>query len=415
LKFLSIIILAFFSYTIYAQNGDLHYNLLDKAYKDINASSQVNYLINEFENYTFFYPNAVQEDEVLFRLSHLYDLKNNTAQQLNTLIKLNILHGNSPLIKQSLELIDSISTFIPELNLTDHNQETIRQLSNVPFKKDYRLAYLEYLSFLYSAEIKKIDGFLILEMDQYKKLFFSEKKDMDAVFFWQADVYKRQGNYQAALLNFSMVYNLYKQSKFIPQTMLELARINTKHLKNIDQARDYLIELINQSPDPDLTGNAQFELAKLFEDHYKDQQEALTNYKLHISAFPNNENYVAALQKIAVIAGQMGDYNEVLRSYMLIVEDNRDEISVSAALKNIIKLYPEKLVDHELVAKTMILYATKFPKSDEAPKNLLLAGKLYLEKLLNKVKAQEIFELMRDKYPQSNYTKEAESLLNKSK
>ena len=397
---------------IHAQNkADLHYKLLDTAYKELGPNTQTDYLIYELEYFTFVFPNSAQEDEILFRLSNLYGLKNDSAQQLKTLIKLNILHGYSPFISRSVEVIDSLITFIPGLELTDHNEGTIRQLSIIPYQKVYRLAYLKYLSFLYSAKIKKIDGLLLLEITHYKKLFFSEHKDMDAVVFWQAEVFNREKNYPAAILNFNKICKLYGQSQFVPHALLELARLNRDYLKDFDQAGDYLIELINQYPDTKLPGDAQFELAELYEIHYKDSEEALTNYKLHINAFPKNKNHSAALLRISFISEQKGDYQEALNRYMQIIEDNGDANSVHTAFKNIIRLYMEKFDNFKLTIKTMVLYAQTFPKSDEAAKNLFSAGRLYLEKFQDADKAQKVFDLIHSQYPKSKYAKEVEKLL----
>ncbi len=415
MKFLISITLAFYSCSaLIAQNReDLHYNLLDSIYKNINSETQLDYIILELENYTLIYPNSVQEDEILFRLSHLYGLKTNKAQQLKTLIKLNILHADSPLIKRSVEIVDSLVTFTPQLNLTEFNENTIRQLSNLSNQGSYRLAYLEFLSFLYSAKIDVINNSLLLEINHYKILFFSENKDMDAVLFWQAEIYKRGKNYPAAILNFNKVCDLYKQSSFVPHAILELARLNTSYLKDIDRARDHLIELINQYPNTKVTGDAQFELAKLYEIHYKDKQEALTNYKLQVSAFPDNENHFSALVRIAFISEQLGDYTEALNSNMRIVENNGDDKSISTAFKNIIRLHLEKVVDYNMAAKTMLLYSQTFPKRDDAAKNLLLAGKLYLEKSGKNKDAQKVFAIIMKQYPHSKEAKEAKKLLKK--
>jgi len=413
LKFIFTSILVCLSCLIlFAQNSaDQHYNLLDEAYKKLTPVSKIDYLITELENFVLIYPNSAQQDEILFRLSNLYQIKKDNTRHLKTLIKLNILHGNSPLVKRSGEIIDSLVTFIPELNLTDYNDEAIRQISNLPFQKDYRLAYLEYLSFLYSAEIKKLDPLLLLEIDQYKKLFARENKDMDAVIFWQANIHKREKNYPAAIFNFNKLYSLYKQSQFVPRSLFELARLNRDYLKNINQARDYLIELINQYPENKVTGDAQFELAQLYEIHYKDHEEALTNYKLQVSAFPKNRNHSLALLRIAYFSEQKEDYEEAVNAFKQIVEDNGDENSISTAFNNLIRIQLELLKDYNLAANTMVLFAQTFPKSEDAPAKLLSAGKLYREKLEDEAKAKEIFGLIIAQYPQSKSATKAEEIL----
>ncbi len=414
MKLFFVTLIAFLlSSPLYAQSiEDPHYSLLDKAYKNLSSKTQAEYLITEFENFLFIYPNSPQEDEILLRLSSLY-AKNDDAQQLKNLIKLNILHGKSPLLKRSSELIDSLITFVPELILTDQKEKAFHQLNNIPFQENYRQAYINYLSFLYSLDLDKMHTMVFDEIDQYIKLFLTENRDMDAVLFWKAQIYKKRKNISAAILNYNKVCNLYEQSEFVPQAMLELALINKDHLKNFDKARDDLFELINQFPEADITGNAQFELAKLYGNHYKDQEEALTNYKLLVSAFPNNKNYFSALIKMAHIQEQQGLYKESINSFMKIVEDNGDNNSNSIALKNIIRLFLTKLNDQGLAAKTMILFAQTFPNSKETPQKLLSAANIYLNKLKENNRAKEVFNEIIVNYPQSKEAKEAESLLKK--
>ncbi|KAA3617490.1 MAG: hypothetical protein D8M58_02000 [Calditrichaeota bacterium] len=404
----------FFTSNIYAQNKvDLHYNILDEAFKELKQNSQIDYLIDEFENFVFIYPNSKQEDEILYRLSHLYSLKNQPSQQIIPLIKLNILHGNSPLRKRSIEIIDSLVTFSVDFTLSEQSEKTLQQLSNIPVQENYRLAYLDYLSFIYSLDYRKMDELFFGEISLYKKLFASFEEDMDAIIFWQANIYKVGKKHPAAIFNFDKVCKLYKKSRFVPQALLELAILNRDYLNNINQTRDYLLEIINQYPDAAKTGDAQYELAKLYDHNYKDTDEALKNYELHVSAFPNNPNYSSSLMRIAAIYEMKENYIESINSYKRIVEKNHNEEATFKALKIIIRLYEKKLNDNKLTAKTMILFAQTFPQNEESLGFLFSAGKLYLEKIEDKIKAKEVFEIIIAQFPESTEAKEAADILKK--
>ncbi len=273
------------------------------------------------------------------------------------------------------------------------------------------MAYLGYLSFLQSIHLSTIEAITLGEIEHYKNLFQKDAKDMDAVLFWQAQNYKRNQKYDAAILNFSKVCSLYNQSPFVPDAMLELARLSASYKKNKGKARDYLIELINQFPDSKLTGDAQFELAQLYEKVYKDRKEAFTNYNLQVNAFPKNKHHFTALLRMAAISEQDSNYNEAIIANMRIVEDEGDAASINKALKNIIRLSLEKTDDFRLAAKTMALFAHQFPENKDAPKYLYRAGKIYIEELKDFKKASEAFDLLTKTYPESDYIKKIKTLL----
>jgi TolA-binding protein len=394
--------------------ADTHYQLLDDAYKNISVTDSVDFIISEIESYALLYPNSKQEDELLFRLGKLYERENQHARQLTTLVKLILLHGESPIVTRSLQIMDSLIVFDPGLDLKEDEEEAIRQLGNHPSQKNYRMAYLGYLSFLQSIHLSTIEAITLQEIEHYKNLFLKDAKDMDAVLFWQAQIYKRNQKYDAAILTFSKVCSLYSQSPFVPEAMLELARLSASYKKNKGKARDYLIELINQFPASKLTGDAQFELAQLYEKVYKDRKEAFTNYNLQVNAFPKNKHHFTALLRMAAISEQDSNYNEAIIANMRIVEDEGDPASVNAALKNIIRLSLEKTYDFRLAAKTMALLAHQFPENTDAPKYLYRAGKLYIEELKDFKNASEAFDLLIKNYPQSVYIKKIKSLLNQA-
>ncbi len=115
--------------------AETHYQLLDDAYKNLSATDSIGFIISEIESYALLYPNSKQEDELLFRLGKLYERENQHARQLTTLIKLILLHGESPIVTRSLQIMDSLIVFDPGLDLTEKEEEAIRQLGNHPSQK----------------------------------------------------------------------------------------------------------------------------------------------------------------------------------------------------------------------------------------------------------------------------------------
>jgi len=385
-----------------AQNlSDAYYEILDSEFKNIDEKRPVEYLIKEFNEYILLNPNSPQEDEALYRLYLLNELRNNKPAQLFYLIKNSILHGDSPLRKKMGQIIDSLVSFTPALSLTEQNEQMLRQLNNMPSKNDYRLAYIDLISFLYSVEIKVIDPMAVKECDNYKLLFQNYTKDLDVVLFWQAKIYRRLKEYKASLIGFQKIYSIYPKSAYAPRALLEMTFLNIYNLANPQNAADQLIEMINQFPEAPETGNAQYELALLYDMHFKDEKEALTNYKLLVTAFPKNENVTKSLNRIAEISKKNGDFMEAVHSYRNIIEFNKKDAGVLNALKNLTQLYRQQLKDDESAAKTLVLTAQTFPENKTAASDLFEAAIIYREKLNNRKKEKEILDLIIAKYPDS--------------
>ena len=162
------------------------------------------------------------------------------------------------------------------------------------------------------------------------------------------------------------------------------------------------------------TGDAQFELAKIYHYSFKDLNEALTNYKMLAQAFPENKNFNSALMNAGKISEELGDYQDALNSYMMIVENNNVTDETMAALKNILRIQLEILKDYSQAAQVYLLMAQMFPTDQNAPKHLLQAAILYKEKINNPQKSKEILQILKTKYKDSSEAGEADKLMNQN-
>lgn len=398
----------------YSQTAaNIHYKLLDELYRGVDGKTKLSSLIEQYKEYIMLYPNSAQEDEALFNLSDLYQLNKNRAAQFYTLIKLSVLHPRSPLSINAIEAIDSLIVYDNSLQLTDENERAIKEIIKMTPAESHRLAHIELLSFLQYANIKIFEKFIVDEIIQYKIIYGKTPDNLDAVNFWQASAYNQNGNSSAALLYFKKVVDVYKNSEFAPKALFRIGKIYSAQ-KDQKRAADYYIELINQYPEASETGDAQFELAKIYHYSFKDLNEALTNYKMLAQAFPENKNFNSALMNAGKISEELGDYQDALNSYMMIVENNNVTDETMAALKNILRIQLEILKDYSQAAQVYLLMAQMFPTDQNAPKHLLQAAKLYKEKVNNTQKSKEILQILKTKYKDSSEAGEAVKLMNQN-
>lgn len=413
MKLYTTIVLLFFKSTFaLAQSAaDENYNIIDKQFRACDGKSSVDYLINEYNDYILLFPNSAQEDEALLSLSKLYRFNKNVPAQLFTLVKLGILHPNSPLRPVASQIADSLIIFNSALLLTNENEKALKERNNLPPESNYQLAYIKLLSFFHFAKIKTLDKPYIEELKRYRVLFNKNTNNMDAVNYWLACAYKREGKLNSAIISYQKVVHIYKDSKFVAPSLLDMSDILSEQNK-LEKATDCLIELINQFPDAAETGDAQFKLAQIYHYHFKDLNEALTNYKMLAQAFPDNKNFNTALTNAAKISEELGNYKDALNSYMMIVENNKIREETLISLKNIVRIQLNILKNYGQAAQAYLLMAQMFPDDKDAPENLLNAARLYKEHVKDSKRVNEIVQIILKKYKDSKAASDAEKLLN---
>lgn len=399
---------------LYGQNDANNvYKILDEAFiKQENNSDQKD-LIVEFENYLLFYPNSAHEDEALFRLAQLYELNDDVPHQLFTLIKLKFLHNNSPLSIETNLIIDSLVTYNISILSSDLNDHAIKELANISNTENHQQLYLDFLSYIHFSNIKSFYNFFIEEAAKYKKIYNQPGHSLDAIAYWQAETYKRIGNIELAIVHFKILISLYGTSEFASLAMFEMAKLNIQQKDKVEAAKN-LIEIITQFPESSITGDAQYLLAQLYEVQFKDLREAYTNYQMLVETFPENSYYIASLFKMGDLSIKFNNPDEAIRNYKRVVESTQKQQDILNAYEAILKVQLEILHDFEQAANTHILIAQTFPKAPEAPSHLLLAAKIFINKLNKESKSKELIEILSTQYKGSQEAIEANILLNKN-
>jgi TolA-binding protein len=391
--------------------SDQVYKLLDETITVLNPAVHSKTILDELNNYIQMYPDSPSEDEILYKIAHIHGINKEVPSQLVNLIKLLVLHADSPLKKSAANIIDSLITYNTELITNSESETAFRELPNLMKSTSYRQAYLKFLSFLFFSDIQMICNPLVKEIIIYRQLFKTEQKDFDAVTFWQAIAHEKMGAHDQAIYYLKIITVLYPDSRFVPASLLGIANIYTENKKNYEKASVILFNLINQYPEVAETGEAQFRLALLYDVYLKNETEALNNYKILVQSFPANENYMRALTRIAAINEKKMNYEEAINYYKLIIENGTEKDAIKAAFLKIATIQQSKLNQPVKAAQTFISMANTFTDDIEAAGYLLNAAKIYSSDAHNAEKFKEVLKIITEKYAGSKEAKEAQTLL----
>lgn len=413
--FFKILIVQCFCSVLLAQSpADKAYKILDETIGGLNPATNHLIIVREYNYFLLTYPNTSFEDEILYKIAEVYGIMKIPEGQLITLIKLKVLHNDSPFLQRSSHIIDSLVTYQTELLVTQDNENAFLQLNNLPKAATYRSAYIEFLSFIHYADIPLLYKFLLEDINNYRLIFKDEQKDLDALTSWKAITHKKRGNYDQALYYFKTIPTLFPESRFIPGSLLNIADIYNRYKNKKELASEYLFNLINQYPNLPESADAQFQLAQLFETHYKDLNEAFANYKILIHSFPDSKNYLPALLKISEIAEHLNNFEDVIEYNRLIIENSLNEKEVVGAFTKIASTQLEFLNQPLLAAQTYRSLVNVYPNNPRAAEYLLKSAKIYGKYPDQKEKSKKLLKIIIEQYRDTEIAEEAKAYLKRN-
>lgn len=396
-----------------AQKPVIDGDILDEAYLKFNAadSLQRNQLIRALNDALFLQPNNSNSPEVLYKIIKLYQKDGETAAALINSFKLIIVYGNSPYVADVRVRADSILSenlthdFVPE------KPALINSVFERPAQNNFRLAYLDFISFLHAVSIPALDNYALDEIEFYKRFFIDNaENDFDAVLSWQADICLRQKKHVLAWITLQQLTNHFPHSSFVATGYLRLAHLALDIFHNAAEAKAILLKLINQLPESEQTAEAQYLLAGIFDYNLKSPKEALDNYLVLIKAFPECSFRADAMLRAAQIYALKKEYDNALALYTQIVEDYDRAPQVAVALLRIIYLDTDIFKNFAQAASNHLLLTQLFPKRKDRRTHLLKSAKLYL-KIKKKKTANKIFHQIIKEYPHSQEAKTARKLI----
>ncbi len=392
---------------------DAYFEWLSFIYS-LNISQLNSVLLKEINLYNQIFKDSFKNNDALcFWQGCLYEKENKQYSALIKYIKIYFLHPKSKLIEQVRLRIKALLSSMKDLEFTQKKDQISKQIIiNYPLQ-NYQEAYFEWLSFIYSLNISRLNSVLLKEINLYNQIFKNSFKNNDALCFWQGCLYEKENNINMAAANYTKLLALYPESIFRSLALYKTAYFNYSKFGEYNKAIDGFLEVINSYSTSDSAGNAQFYLAELYETGLKNNDEALNNYRLLLEAFPDNPLCLKALKRIAKISYGKKQYEDAAAAYMQLFEKYPDDDFAPEALDKIETIYSVKFKDFERSASILKLYASHFKTHENAAEHLYRAAEIYAFKLDNISEAVSVCQQIIKGFKGSDYADKAEKLIKK--
>ncbi len=343
------------------------------------------------------YPGDSNEDETLLLLAHLHERLDKPLLRWHDLLRLIILHGNSPLALRARTLLDSIANYATEPYFSIRNNAGLDALFEAGPESDYRRAYIRYLDILVMLEISTLNNYALTACDTYLRHFTYSAPDADLVLYWRGLFHRRLNKNTAAVFDFRLLQTVFPESPLIPNALYQSALTIRK--SNPQQAKHWLIELLNQYPDHELSDDAQFSFAEI---EFRNGQvnNALNGYRMVLKLFPQSDYCPRALYRLGRLNEDQGKFMQAVQNYRQILLYSAPDSLLKKMFTHWLKLAQAKLRDPAMEAEVRLAYVQRLPNAADAAEHLYRAGNIY-DKLNKKNQARLIYNRILDDYPAS--------------
>jgi TolA-binding protein len=370
-------------------------------------SDVVNYLVEEHSRFLEMYWESPHCDEILFMLGNLFEDEEQYAQAFMAYLKIKFLYPNSDRRNDAISNLNQIvhnkdeKTFREKRKFVD---EFTSQSLSFTDKND---AYYDFLNFIYELNIEGLNEQLVKEINVYIKLYSGKVKNADQLYFWIGDIYSKLSDWDESILAYTRIQYISPESILIPQTLFQIGQLQYKETKEYQKSKDTFVKLIAAHPEVPIAGDAQFFLAELYEEKLDNPDEAVSNYRVLVETYANNQYAVESLKRVAEIMVDKKNYEEAIASYHQIFELYPKAKFTSEALLEMESLYRRKLENYEKAIEVLKIYADQFSNREDAAEHLYNAAELYRDELKNKQAAIETYNEVINKFPNSKYAKKS--------
>jgi len=392
-----------------AQNeiNDAYFNYLQQIYFENNSGDYNSFLRNELNQYLQIIPNTSQQQQILNMLAHVEFSGNHYPQAFLNYVKIVFFYPQSKTAEQAKTILSKLFNRFPNIQFAMLRDTIFSVLQNRTPSASIQEAWFEFISFIYGLQADTLNALLIKDIQKFRVHYGLQFKNDDVLLFWCGHLAERIKEPTAALGFYRELLALHPQSVWRNKTLLRLGQVAEICPGHLQEAKDYLLEVINAEAGGSEAATAQFTLAALYADSLHQQTEALANFKLFVETYPEHPLKKTALQRLGALAVHLKKWPEAAEARQQFYEAFPDDSSAVTVLENLTRIYLEHLKDYERGAQTLLLYGARFNN----PQKMYLAAQIYANRLKDKRQAKVVCRKLIKAFPKSEFAQKAKKLL----
>ncbi len=403
------LLLCLLPFCLTAQKGkdsDAYFNYLEQLYLENTSGLFNSFLQQELRQHSKMYPNSSNQSQVLYMLANINYQSNRITAAIVDYLRLlyQFPQSNSSLqVKKDFpEILDKCTNLQVQMV-----RDTLISTAGRTTPTTKENGWFEMISFLYGLQIDTLSSLLLQQINDYRIQFGKESKYNDILLFWSANISRNLNRKAAAFAYYRQLIAMYPGSDLHCKALLNAAIAANTCPGNLENARNYYMEVINNYTGSDEAAEAQYYLAVLYEDSLKLLNEALCNYHLFAENYPGHELVRLVLKNSGKLAMKLKKWPEASEAWQKYYELSPKDSTSIDVLKTLINLNLEKQKNYENGAQILLIYAVQF----NDPQKMYLAAQIYANTLKDKNKAKETCSKIIELFPESAFAPKAKKLL----
>jgi len=369
------------------------------------------FLISECRTFLKKNPFFKQNDQILWMYGNVLENKKQTAQALMQYLKIAVLYPTGTLAQEAHDRLQHLISQKSLLCLVDCQDQLENYLNKNHFYESEAEGLFNIFNFIFSLNLSCFDRALLAELHLFEESCSTIPYSEDLLLYWKGVLQKRLKQFSPAYGNFRKLQSLFPRSSLAPAALLESSLICYKQFKELNEARDGFIQVINHFPDDPNSALAQFYLADLYENGFDSLDAAIDNYRLFLDAFPDHPLYFEAFKRLSFLYFKTDRYEEAITLIGLNLNRRPADSTVVVLIDSMANVLERKFKKYEFAARSYILLASQLPVNEQTPYYLYRAARIYARYLKDTARARDICNRLKENFAESPYAEKCKLLL----
>lgn len=238
---------------------------------------------------------------------------------------------------------------------------------------------------------------------------FEENDKMELLY---GDLHRHNGNYQAAIVQYKKVSELYPDTPFKAASMRMTGDVYADNLRNYESALSIYTNVLKQFPESNEVGVVYKHMA-IMEENRKNYNDALVDYNKAIEMLEGRPTAYEAWRGKADVYAKMKEYEAAYKTLEETAElFQEDESKYVDTLLAAAEMAGKRLKNPQKRSLSLEKIMLRYPKTQQAPHILFELGYTY-EKSDRAAQAMDTYKNLIVSYPTDGYAKRGQDRLDR--